>query len=381
LADIVHSKVLETPPKSFEDLIIEVHEKGICGQCGGCVNFCSASEIMAIKMQDDGPPVYVNKDNCLHCGICYLICPQIHILDNELRYRFNWKPPIGNWTKVVSAQARSEQIQEEATDGGVVTGILLYLLENNLIDGALVCKKIGPFQRESFFAKTRQDLIEAAGSKFDFSASTEKLGKYSTFTPTISGLKSLLDLDRTNIAVVGVPCQIHSIRKMQQLKILPAHIIKYTLGLFCYENFSFYDPVRVRLENKLGFSFSDILKMNIKENILFKLRDGRTLAVPFASLKEGMRTACSACDDFSNVYSDISFGGLGSEQGHTSTLIRTRIGENVYEQAVKKGYIQEDASLNTSIKKSEMLAKIISFSKMKMKRAKKRFNSITKFRL
>ena len=36
----------EEKPKSFEDLIKEVHEKGICGECGGCVSFCSAAEIV-----------------------------------------------------------------------------------------------------------------------------------------------------------------------------------------------------------------------------------------------------------------------------------------------------------------------------------------------
>lgn len=35
----------EVVPKSFEDLIKDVHEPGLCGECGGCVSFCSADEI------------------------------------------------------------------------------------------------------------------------------------------------------------------------------------------------------------------------------------------------------------------------------------------------------------------------------------------------
>ncbi|MFO7874877.1 MAG: hypothetical protein R6U62_10390, partial [Bacteroidales bacterium] len=36
------------------------------------------------------PPQYINKDNCLECGICYYICPQTHVLDEELdnEYQF-----------------------------------------------------------------------------------------------------------------------------------------------------------------------------------------------------------------------------------------------------------------------------------------------------
>ena len=42
--------VEEVKPKSFDDLIKEVHERGICGECGGCVSFCSAHEMQAIEM-------------------------------------------------------------------------------------------------------------------------------------------------------------------------------------------------------------------------------------------------------------------------------------------------------------------------------------------
>jgi len=366
----------ETNPKSFENLIEEVHVKGICGQCGGCVNFCSANEIVAIKMTEDGPPTYVNKDNCLHCGICYLICPQVHVLDEELNKKFDWKPPIGSWSKVASVQSTSQEILNNATDGGAVTAILNYLLESNLIDGALVCSKEGPFHRASFLATSKPELIKAAGSKFDFSSGTDKLSNYSTFSPTITGLKKVLELDRTKIAVVGVPCQIHSIRKMQELKILPAHVIKYTMGLFCYENFTFDEVARKKIEEKFNFSFDDIVKMNIKDKIMFFLKDGTEIDATFEQMEEYMRPACGACNDFANVYSDISFGGLGSKDGHTTVLTRTKVGQNVYEEALKKDFIKEVEELNTSVKKSELLANVISFAKMKNKRCNKILSSL-----
>ncbi|NHI93075.1 MAG: coenzyme F420 hydrogenase [Candidatus Lokiarchaeota archaeon] len=378
MTEISTSKNNEVVPKSFEDLIQEVHLRGICGQCGGCVNFCSANEIVAIEMKEDGPPIYVNKDNCLHCGICYLICPQIHVLDEALYQKFNWKAPIGHWQKVLSIQASSQEIRNRATDGGVITGILNYLLEYNLIDGALVCKKKGPFQRESFFATTKEDLIEAEGSKFDFSSGTNQLSKYTTFTPTISGLKKVLDLDRTKIAVVGVPCQIHSIRKMQELKILPAHVIKYALGLFCYENFTFDEIGREKIEKKFNFSFENIIKMNLKDKVMFYFKDGSQINVSFEDMEEYMRPACSACGDFSNVFSDIAFGGLGSPDGYTTTMIRTNTGQKIYDGALKNGFILENEKINTSVRQSEKLAKIIAFAKMKNKRSINTLSEIMK---
>jgi len=360
----------EVYPKSFEDLIKEVHEMGICGECGGCVSFCSAAELGAIKMSEDGPPQYIDKDNCLHCGICYLICPQIHELNNELNDRYKFKLPIGNWSKIVSAKTTNPEIHKVGTDGGVITSILIAMLENNLIDGALVSKRIIPFQREPFLATTKEELIEAAGTKFDLSGHISGLGQYNTFVPTISKLKHVLNRDLMNIAVVGVPCQIHSIRKMQELSILPAHIIKYILGLFCYENFKFDETARKKMEERFDFSFDNIEKMNVKDYLIIYLKGkDQPLYIEFSELHDIMRHACSVCKNFSNFYSDISFGGLGSKDGFTTSIIRTDLGEKIYKLAIDKGYIEEPPELNTSVEKSKMLAKIISFSRMKTKRA------------
>ncbi len=360
----------EVVPKSFDDLVLEIHELGICGECGGCVSFCSAADLGAIKMSEDGPPQYIDKDNCLHCGICYLICPEIHELNKELNERYKFKLPIGNWLKIVTGKATNLEIQKAGTDGGVVTSILIAMLENNLIDGALVSKRINPFQREPFLATTKEELIEAAGTKFDLKGHISGLGQYNTFVPTISRLRYVLDRDLMNIAVVGVPCQIHSIRKMQELSILPAHIIKYTLGLFCYENFKFDETARKKMEERFDFFFNDIEKMNIKDYLIIYLKGkDQPLYIELSELHDIMRHACSVCENFSNFYSDISFGGLGSKDGFTTSIIRTDLGEKIYKLAIDKGYIEEPPELNTSVEKSKMLAKIISFSRMKTKRA------------
>jgi len=378
VAEIPNSKHIEENPKSFEDLILEVHNLNICGQCGGCVSFCSADQIGAIQMNENAPPSYINKDNCLHCGICYLICPQTKVLKSELNTTFQYKPPIGFWRNVVSVQATDHEIRAAATDGGVVTALLLYLLDNKLIDGAIVAKKTDIFSREAILATTREELIEAAGSKFDSQATTEHLGKYTTFVPVVPSIRRFMDSDRMNLALVGVPCQIHSIRKMQELKIVPSHVIKYVFGLFCNENFTFDDETRRKIEQKFNFSFGDIIKMNIKEDIIFYLRNAEPLHIPFEEMDEFMRPACRACDDFSNVYADLSFGGLGSKNHFTTTLIRTEIGNKIFNGALAKEYIVEFKEDNTPVMKSKMIAKVISYAKWKMKRAKKTFEEIEK---
>ncbi|MCK4779553.1 MAG: Coenzyme F420 hydrogenase/dehydrogenase, beta subunit C-terminal domain, partial [Candidatus Lokiarchaeota archaeon] len=282
----------------------------------------------------------------------------------------DFKPPIGNWFKIVTAQAKDPQIRQIATDGGVVTAILIALLENDLINGALISKRINSFQRIPFFAKSKEEILEAAGTYYDLKGPVPELGNYNTFVSTISELKKIMHSDYMKIAVVGVPCQIHSIRKMQELNIIPAHIVKYTLGLFCYENFKFDDVARAKIEERFKFYFKDIEKINIKENLIINLRTKDTpLKIEFSELRDIMRHACRVCENFSNYFADISFGGLGSQTGYTTVMVRTKTGEKIYNLAQNKGYIIEPNDLNSSVDKSKILAQIISFSKSKLKRA------------
>ncbi len=360
--DIIH-------PKSFLDLVREVHDKGICGLCGGCVSFCSAAKLKAIEMQPNAPPKYVNEEACLKCGICYLICPEIDVLNEELNVRYKFKEPIGQVDNVYSAQACNQDLRGIATDGGVVTALLQAMLEDNLIDGALVCKNVGSFKRVPFLARTKEDLHAAAGTHLDMVEQVRELGLYNTFIPIVPELRKVVDMDLQKIAIVGVPCQVHSLRKMQELKIIPAHVVKYILGLFCWENFNFDTRARRQMEQKFGFLFSDLQKINIKEDLILNLKGRDSLHIDLKEMEKFMRPACSTCKDFSNVYSDISFGGLGSDEEFTTVLVRSEKGKDLYNLALKRGLIQSPPNVNSAVQKSKIMAKIIGFSKQKQQRA------------
>jgi coenzyme F420 hydrogenase subunit beta len=368
--------------RTFKDLTKEVVERGICGKCGGCVSFCSAGELNALEIGENDLPRYVNEDNCLKCGICYLICPQTDTLNAELQEKFGWKPPIGDYQRITSAQTTNKRIMTVCTDGGVVTSLLLYLMERNLINGAVVSTKIGRFARKATVARTYEELIEAAGSTFSGSLHLEELGgKYTTYTPILSTVKSLEKSYLRDIAVVGTPCQINAIRKMQCLGVLPAHLIKYTIGLFCIENFSFDDVAREKLEKKLDINLEDIVKLNIKDDFIISLTKGVTIRVPLEEIHEVARSACLACRDFSNEYADISVGGLGSLDGYTTVLTRTGLGASLYDEALRRGYIRErtfEEAEESRLDKTRMLAKIVSLTKTKRMRADERLSKFSR---
>ena len=97
------------------------------------------------------------------CGICYMICPEIDELDEETRKRIKWSPPIGCVLETTVARTGDEKIRKHATDGGVVTALLLHLFDSGKIDGAIVARQTGLFKREPWLATSHQENIEAAG--------------------------------------------------------------------------------------------------------------------------------------------------------------------------------------------------------------------------
>jgi len=359
--------------KSFHELIAEVQRPGFCGRCGGCVSFCSADNLGALEVDKNGMPVFADEEKCLRCGICYMICPNTHDLDDELREKLGWKSPVGLVRGLASAKTTDPVVAERCTDGGVVTSLLLYLLDKRMIDAALVSRSVGPFQRAPLLATTREGIISAAGSHFDESFQIVELGsRYSTYSPAMYELKKLRQGSIDRIAMVGTPCQINTVRKMQVLGVVPADVIKYCFGLFCMENLSFDDIQLKRLEKKYAFKLTQVAKVNVKENFSIYLKDGRVVPMPFEDVDSIARPACLVCPDFSAEYADISFGGLGSHEGYTSVLIRSEAGNKIYRGTLKDAYIEgkkySSAEKATS-NRARIHAKIVGFSRRKRGRA------------
>ncbi len=361
--------------KTFHDLEKEVQRYNFCGKCGGCVAFCSASNLGALKVGPDGMPVFADEEKCLKCGICYMICPNTRDLDEELKKKTKWEPPIGPIKDLVSAQTTNPTVGERCTDGGVVTSLLLYLLDNHMIDGALVSKSDGPFHRGPVLATSGEEVVSASGSHYDESFSIVELGsRYSTYSPAMQELKSLRKGLIDRVAMVGTPCQIHTVRKMQVLGIIPSDVIKYCFGLFCMENFSFNDIQLKHLEKQYGFDLAHVSKVNVKEDFFIYLNNGRVIHIPFEEIDSIARPACLVCPDFSAEFSDISFGGLGSPEGYTTVLLRSERGKTVYRGALTAGYIKERRYSSSEKARADLIRlqkMVLDFSQRKKERAVK----------
>jgi coenzyme F420 hydrogenase subunit beta len=202
--------------------------------------------------------------------------------------------------------------------------------------------------------------------------------KYTTFSPSVREVRSLGKRDLHKIALVGTPCQIFTMKKMQLLNVLPADTITLTIGLFCMENFSFDAKTRRALERKMAVKLGQVRKLNVKDDVIVTTATKETLHIPFEVMDAYARPACFACTDFANEYADISCGGVGSPDGYTTTILRTTAGESLYNRAKQDGAIEaltfrtRDERRNAS---TEMMAKIVAFTRRKQARSAKRMGA------
>jgi len=104
----------------------------------------------------------------------------------------------------------------------------------------------------------------------------------------------------------------------------------------CTESFTYEGLMEKLIQKELGINPQDISKMNIKGKILVTTKNGEINAISLKDAKKYTRKSCASCVDFSAELADISAGGLGLS-GWTFTIIRTENGEEIFQNAERKG--------------------------------------------
>jgi len=357
--------------KTFHNLIEDVQKPGLCHRCGGCVTFCTAVNYGALELGADGKPRYADEDKCIECGLCYSLCPEIDELEAETQITLAWKPPIGRVLETGIARAMDPDVRQKATDGGVVTALLLHLFRSGRIDGAIVTKQSGPFLREPFLAVSENDILDAAGFFLDTSHGMKSFSDYYVTYGQIREFEPLIKKGLQRVAFVGTPCQIKSVRRMQTLDIIPADTIKFCLGLFCSGNFVFGETEKEKVAKIGGFQFDRVKKINIKEDLIVHLDSGEVKTIMLDELEFMKRFACYFCPDYSAEYADVSFGGIGAAEGWTSFITRTPVGRAIVADARSKQAIEDNRQGDYQKCLSEALQKVNAWSARKKEAALK----------
>ncbi|HMO02732.1 MAG TPA: Coenzyme F420 hydrogenase/dehydrogenase, beta subunit C-terminal domain [Oligoflexia bacterium] len=354
-------------PRALRGLA-RIIDGGLCHRCGTCIGICP-TKVLA-KDQEDYPYVQ-NLSACTDCDLCVKVCP-----GDEFDFKRNHQRVFGeageiadthgHFSEASIAYASDPQIQQRSTSGGLVTAILLYLIESRKIDGALVIVSDEEelWRGKPLIARNREQILAAMKSKYAISPTNE----------LFSEIRSMPG----KYAIVGLPCQIHGFRKAVELDKRLAERIVLAIGLFCHAAIE-HDALRI-IWDSLGEykerAISYISRVGKHPGTPhIQLDDGSLRPVYFPEKKWYRPTSmeiinivyrlytpkrCLTCFDALAEFADIAIGdpwlapphnGVDFSKGWSFALIRTKIGEKIYKDALQAGYFAEE-----KITKREALA-------------------------
>lgn len=312
--------VAEAPGKIwFRSLDEAVIEADRCIQCGSCVAACPSDSI-GIDSEENRPTLV---RMCTGCSSCWDYCPRSGLRYERVAEETTAKEGLSE-PELYSARARSP-FQNAGQDGGVVTALLVALLEAGEIDGALVATEdeSEPLRGVATLATTPEELCAAGGSIYN---QVMSLGR----------LQEAIDdagLEDPDIALVGTPCVIEGARAFDLYNHDAASSISLTVALMCTRNFD-----HGRLTGALTARDVDpatVDKLDISDGTLYAFdSDGETLLkADVDEFEEAGLRGCDECADFIGKAADISAGSVGSPDGETTVVLRTEHGKELWERA------------------------------------------------
>lgn len=337
------------PPKrerwtnQWLELYDEVITSGLCTGCSGCVIACP-HDVIGYKHEEGGyRPFHLEEElgpgDCGHgqkgCTSCTRACPRFRdwetVADDHLFDRTRETDELsGIYEQVLLTRAADDEVHDLGQDGGLVSAILLWLLDEGYIDGALVSYLEGDgstWKARPGVATNREEVLASAGSRYTYSAN-------------LLAVDEALERGLSKLALVGMGCQTSSPPVMWARKIgkISKPII-FNIGLLCSKTFD--DKIFEELfEAKYGIKRADIKKVNIKGVFQIWTHDGEYHEVPLKECHAWTREGCNHCPDFAAEHADISTGGIGKFNDWTLTVVRTELGKAVMDRMVAAGRIQ-----------------------------------------
>lgn len=302
-------------PRALRGLA-HIVDGGLCHRCGSCVGICPTG---VLGLDSEEYPTVQKLQACTDCDLCVKVCPgdEFDVVD-AFKKRFgsdyDFTNTHGEFIEGLVAHSSDPMIQERSTSGGLVTAILLHLIDKGEIDGAVVIASDPThiWKGRPIVARNRESILDAMKSKY-------------AITPTNAAFAEIRTIPG-RYALVGLPCQIHGYIKAAELDPRLKERVVLTIGLFCHAAIE-HEAFRV-IWNSLGQLGTRAVKYISRVGKHpgtphIELDDGTQHPVYFGR-KRGYRpssieminivyrlytpTRCMTCFDASAEFADIAVG-------------------------------------------------------------------------
>ena len=323
----------------------EVINHNLCNRCGSCVGLSQGKIVFSDKTGDYLPEIISEPDEKTADLIWQACAGKEFDFQGFRKHIYTEGTPFhvytGPYQSISIGFARNDEVRKQGASGGILSAILIWLLENKMIDGAVVTgmSETEPWLSKSFIATTADQIIEAAQSKYIITSVNEILPEIGRF--------------QGRLAYVGLPGQVQSIRKLQQANHPWVQNIDYIFGPF-YGNTLHFSSVRSFLKSYGYKDYTQITKLYFRYgewpgNMRVEFHNGEVIQlpkfhanylIPFHILKNSL-----LCSDLSNEFTDISGGDAWAPvyeergKGFSMVIARSEKGQQILEQMQQQGVL------------------------------------------
>ena len=320
----------------------------LCTGCGICEDVCPTHTIRIECKNGENRPI-LNSKTCLgdKCGRCLKVCPGIGCNLAEMANRFfsnedsKTDKYIGLFQNLHTGYSLDKEIRYHSASGGMVSQFLIYLLDKNIIDGAVVTgfSESDHITPVSYIARTKEEVLKARSSKY----CPVPLNKVGNEIKNSEG----------KYVIVGLPCHIQGFRKRAAIdRKFREHVVGY-FSIYCSSNRTFY--ARDFLLNRYGIDRKDIGYFAFRDNgclgSLVVDAAGKGAEIPYIHYYGALRSffkprRCLTCIDHYGELADVCFGDIHirpyseDEVGISSWIVRNPYFEDLFKQAEVDGYIK-----------------------------------------
>ncbi|WP_163193793.1 Coenzyme F420 hydrogenase/dehydrogenase, beta subunit C-terminal domain [Clostridium thermarum] len=326
-----------------------VKQNELCAGCGLCGSVFSKIDIKYSEKGYIRP--YTKEELTVEEDEMFgEFCPGYTIKHNLVGVRdYVW----GSHEDIVLSYSTDEGIREMASSGGVLSSLLIFLLETGKIDAVIHigAAEDNPLLNEVKISYTKEEILSNAGSRYSPSA-------------PLSNIADLLESDRV-YAFVGKPCDAGALRMFAKVDKRVEERIPYILSFFCAGV-----PSTEGTKNILR-------KFNVKEEEVRSFRyrgegwpgltkivtkNGRTFTMKYEEswgkiLNRTLQRRCKICIDGIGEFADIVCGDgwFGDKKGYPKfeegkgrslVVIRNQKGKEIFEEALKQNYVAVESKVD-----------------------------------
>jgi len=319
------------------DDISRVVEKMLCCSCGACAAICRRGAISYKETTGGHLFPVIDGQRCTACGLCRQVCPSVNV-GTEMLPALHSAPFQGKALECYVGRATDRELYANSQSGGIVSAVLLHLLETHEIGAAVVSAMApgDPPRPVVLCAESREQILSAQKSKYC----------------PIPALGILGEVRRRNIpvALVGLPCHFHGLSSMADIDSALVGLVKYKIGLVCDRIMTYraidylIRQAGLTASGTLDFAFRDKAHPEYPGNVVIGPPGLDPMVLPDGArnlIKNAFTPArCRVCFDKMNVLADITvcdphgLKKVDRKGGESAVIVRTERGKMLIRKAV-----------------------------------------------